>query len=142
MPPGREASQHRAHSRSSLPGEATTRGQNWRREPTALGLPAILASLPVARGVEQTANARVLADAGASVLFPEAELTAEGLVDEVSGLLVDPDRRRAMAAHTRALATPDARSDWWTSSSRSPCAPDSESAARWPLAAIRPASET
>jgi UDP-N-acetylglucosamine:LPS N-acetylglucosamine transferase len=96
MPPGREASQHRAHSRSSLPGEATTRGQNWRREPTALGLPAILAPLPVARGVEQTANARVLADAGASVLLPEAELTAEGLVDEVSGLLADPDRKKTV----------------------------------------------
>jgi Glycosyltransferase family 28 C-terminal domain len=93
MPPGREASQHRAHSRSSLPGEATTRGQNWRREPTALGLPAILAPLPVARGVEQTANARVLADASASVLLPEAELTAEGLVVVLPRNT--PSRRRA-----------------------------------------------
>ena len=40
-------------------------------ELAALGLPAILVPLPGARGDEQTANARVLADAGAAVLLPE-----------------------------------------------------------------------
>jgi UDP-N-acetylglucosamine--N-acetylmuramyl-(pentapeptide) pyrophosphoryl-undecaprenol N-acetylglucosamine transferase len=74
----------------------------------ALGLPAILVPLPGARGDEQTANARVLADAGGAVLLPEAELTPERLVREVSTLLADPERLRAMAARARRLATPDA----------------------------------
>lgn len=77
-------------------------------ELAALGLPAILVPLPGARGDEQTANARVLADAGAAVLLPEADLTPDRLVREVSALLGDPERRRTMAAHARALATPDA----------------------------------
>ncbi len=77
-------------------------------ELAALGLPAILVPLPGARGDEQTANARVLADAGAAVLLPETELTPERLVREVSHLLADPGRLRTMAAHARALAMPDA----------------------------------
>jgi UDP-N-acetylglucosamine--N-acetylmuramyl-(pentapeptide) pyrophosphoryl-undecaprenol N-acetylglucosamine transferase len=77
-------------------------------ELAALGLPAILVPLPGARGDEQTANARVLADAGAAVLLPERELTPERLVREVADLLADPGRRQTMAAHARALATPDA----------------------------------
>ena len=77
-------------------------------ELAALGLPAILIPLPGARGDEQTANARVLADAGAAVLLPEADLTADRLILEVSSLLGDTDRRRTMAARARALATPDA----------------------------------
>ncbi|HEY7141609.1 MAG TPA: undecaprenyldiphospho-muramoylpentapeptide beta-N-acetylglucosaminyltransferase [Methylomirabilota bacterium] len=77
-------------------------------ELAALGLPAILVPLPGARGDEQTANARVLADAGAAVLLPESELTPDRLVREVGVLLGDPERRRMMATHARALATPDA----------------------------------
>jgi UDP-N-acetylglucosamine--N-acetylmuramyl-(pentapeptide) pyrophosphoryl-undecaprenol N-acetylglucosamine transferase len=77
-------------------------------ELAALGLPAILVPLPGARGDEQTANARVLADAGAAVLLPEAELTPERLVREVEGLLADRDRLGTMAARARTLATPDA----------------------------------
>jgi len=77
-------------------------------ELAALGLPAILVPLPGARGDEQTANARVLADAGAAVLLPETELTPERLVREVSQLLADPGRLRTMAQHARALAMPDA----------------------------------
>jgi UDP-N-acetylglucosamine--N-acetylmuramyl-(pentapeptide) pyrophosphoryl-undecaprenol N-acetylglucosamine transferase len=77
-------------------------------ELAALGLPAILVPLPGARGDEQTANARVLADAGAAVLLPEAELTPERLVGEVRALLIEPARLRAMAERARSLATPDA----------------------------------
>jgi UDP-N-acetylglucosamine--N-acetylmuramyl-(pentapeptide) pyrophosphoryl-undecaprenol N-acetylglucosamine transferase len=77
-------------------------------ELAALGLPAILIPLPGARGDEQTANARVLADAGAAVLLPEADLTADRLIREISSLLGDIDRRRTMAARAHALATPDA----------------------------------
>ncbi len=77
-------------------------------ELAALGLPAILVPLPGARGDEQTANARVLADAGAAVLLPERELTPERLVGEVRALLAEPARLRTMAEHARSLATPDA----------------------------------
>jgi UDP-N-acetylglucosamine--N-acetylmuramyl-(pentapeptide) pyrophosphoryl-undecaprenol N-acetylglucosamine transferase len=77
-------------------------------ELAALGLPAVLVPLPGARGDEQTANARVLADAGAALLLPEAELSANRLVREVTGLLAEPARLGVMAARARALATPDA----------------------------------
>jgi UDP-N-acetylglucosamine--N-acetylmuramyl-(pentapeptide) pyrophosphoryl-undecaprenol N-acetylglucosamine transferase len=77
-------------------------------ELAALGLPAILVPLPGARGDEQTANARVLADAGAAVLLPERELTPERLVAEIRALLAEPARLRAMAERARGLSTPDA----------------------------------
>jgi UDP-N-acetylglucosamine--N-acetylmuramyl-(pentapeptide) pyrophosphoryl-undecaprenol N-acetylglucosamine transferase len=77
-------------------------------ELAALGLPSFLVPLPGARGDEQTANARVLADAGAAVLLPERELTPERLVAEIQALLGEPARLRAMAGRARALATPDA----------------------------------
>jgi UDP-N-acetylglucosamine--N-acetylmuramyl-(pentapeptide) pyrophosphoryl-undecaprenol N-acetylglucosamine transferase len=77
-------------------------------ELAALGLPSILVPLPGARGDEQTANARVLADAGAAVLLPERELTPERLIAEVRVLLGEPARLHAMAGRARTLATPDA----------------------------------
>jgi len=77
-------------------------------ELAALGLPAILVPLPGARGDEQTANARVLADADAAVLLPETDLNPDRLVREVTQLLADPARLRAMAGRARALATPNA----------------------------------
>jgi UDP-N-acetylglucosamine--N-acetylmuramyl-(pentapeptide) pyrophosphoryl-undecaprenol N-acetylglucosamine transferase len=77
-------------------------------ELAALGIPAILVPLPGARGDEQTANARVLADAGAAVLLPESELTPERLVAEVRALLGEPRRLRTMSERARSLATSDA----------------------------------
>ncbi|MGH7268011.1 MAG: UDP-N-acetylglucosamine--N-acetylmuramyl-(pentapeptide) pyrophosphoryl-undecaprenol N-acetylglucosamine transferase, partial [Candidatus Rokuibacteriota bacterium] len=53
----------------------------------AVGLPSVLVPLPGARGDEQTANARVLADAGAAVLLPEAEMDPAGLAALVAALL-------------------------------------------------------
>jgi UDP-N-acetylglucosamine--N-acetylmuramyl-(pentapeptide) pyrophosphoryl-undecaprenol N-acetylglucosamine transferase len=77
-------------------------------ELAALGLPSILIPLPGARGDEQTANARVLADAGAARLLPESQLTPERLTAEIAGLLGDPAGRAAMRDRARALARPDA----------------------------------
>jgi UDP-N-acetylglucosamine--N-acetylmuramyl-(pentapeptide) pyrophosphoryl-undecaprenol N-acetylglucosamine transferase len=77
-------------------------------ELAALGLPAILIPLPGARGDEQTANARVLADAGAALLLPERELTADRLVTLVRELLADPPRLKQMSERARSLARPDA----------------------------------
>jgi len=74
----------------------------------ALGLPAVLIPLPGARGDEQTANARILADAGAAVLLPERELTAERLVAVVHALVADPARLKTMSERARGLARLDA----------------------------------
>jgi UDP-N-acetylglucosamine--N-acetylmuramyl-(pentapeptide) pyrophosphoryl-undecaprenol N-acetylglucosamine transferase len=74
----------------------------------AVGLPAILIPLPEARGDEQTANARLLADAGAAVLLPERELSPEGLAGLARALLEDRPRLGAMAERARSLAVPDA----------------------------------
>lgn len=71
-------------------------------ELAAAGLPSILIPLPGAPGDHQTANARVLADAGAAVLVPDRELDAARLLEEVDRLMGDPGRLEAMA---RAAAT-------------------------------------
>lgn len=70
-------------------------------ELAAIGVPAILVPWPGAAEDHQTENARTLGDAGAAVVLPEAELTADRLAAEVLALLGDPDRRRAMAAAAR-----------------------------------------
>ena len=64
--------------------------------------------LPGARGDEQTANARVLADCGAAVLVPEPELTPERLVALVRQLVSDPDRLGDMGRRARTRAVADA----------------------------------
>lgn len=74
----------------------------------AWGLPSILIPLPTAAADHQTHNARVLAEAGASVMLPQAELTGEGLAQAVNGLLSDDGTRSAMANMARARGRPDA----------------------------------
>jgi UDP-N-acetylglucosamine--N-acetylmuramyl-(pentapeptide) pyrophosphoryl-undecaprenol N-acetylglucosamine transferase len=75
------------------------------------GLPAILVPYPHATGDHQASNARWMADAGAAIVVPDAELTAQRLRAEVDALLADPARLAAMAAASRALARPDAAAD-------------------------------
>jgi UDP-N-acetylglucosamine--N-acetylmuramyl-(pentapeptide) pyrophosphoryl-undecaprenol N-acetylglucosamine transferase len=77
-------------------------------ELAALGLPSVLIPLPGARGDEQTANARILADAGAAVLLPERDLTAERLVQVVNARLGDPGCLEQMGERAHSLARPDA----------------------------------
>jgi UDP-N-acetylglucosamine:LPS N-acetylglucosamine transferase len=72
------------------------------------GLPAVLVPLPGAPGDHQTKNAQALVDAGAAVLVPDAECTAERLDAELTALLADADRLRGMEQAARALARPDA----------------------------------
>ena len=72
------------------------------------GLPAVLVPYPHASADHQTANARWMAEAGAATILRDDELTPQRLRAEVDGLLADPDRLRAMAAASRALARPDA----------------------------------
>jgi undecaprenyldiphospho-muramoylpentapeptide beta-N-acetylglucosaminyltransferase len=73
-------------------------------ELAAIGVPGILVPLPGAPGDHQTANARALVDAGAAVLVPDAELTADRLVREVDALLAEPGRLAAMAEAARGAA--------------------------------------
>ena len=72
----------------------------------AWGLPNVLVPLPTAAADHQSHNAKVLADAGASLLLLQSELTPERLRDAIVGLLGDPGRRKQMAAHALARGRP------------------------------------
>lgn len=73
-----------------------------------LGKPSLLIPLPGASADEQTRNARLLAEAGAARLLPEAELTPARLAQEIRLLLADPDRLTHMGQAARQFARPDA----------------------------------
>jgi UDP-N-acetylglucosamine--N-acetylmuramyl-(pentapeptide) pyrophosphoryl-undecaprenol N-acetylglucosamine transferase len=77
-------------------------------EVAAHGRPAILVPYPYASGDHQSSNARWMAQAGAAVVVPDAELDAARLAAEVGALLGDPARLAAMGRAAAALARPDA----------------------------------
>lgn len=72
------------------------------------GLPSVLIPYPHASADHQTTNARWMADAGAAIVVPDAELTGSRLAREVGELLGDPSRLRAMADAAARVARPDA----------------------------------
>lgn len=80
-------------------------------EIAAHGKPAILVPYPHAAADHQTGNARWMTDAGAAIVIPDAELTAERLAAEVDALLDDPPALAAMASASAALARPAAAQD-------------------------------
>ena len=65
------------------------------------GLPSVLIPYPHASADHQTANARWMAEAGAAVILPDAELTPERLRAETDAVL---ERREAMSAAALAIA--------------------------------------
>jgi UDP-N-acetylglucosamine--N-acetylmuramyl-(pentapeptide) pyrophosphoryl-undecaprenol N-acetylglucosamine transferase len=73
----------------------------------AWGLPNILIPLPTAAADHQTHNARVLADAGASLLLRQSELTPDLLATTINGLLGDPSRRQQMAERALSRGRPN-----------------------------------
>jgi UDP-N-acetylglucosamine--N-acetylmuramyl-(pentapeptide) pyrophosphoryl-undecaprenol N-acetylglucosamine transferase len=77
-------------------------------EIAAAGVASVLVPYPHAVDDHQTANARFLADAGAAVLVPQSELSAEGLAELLVGF--DRVRLRDMATRARSLARPEATS--------------------------------
>jgi UDP-N-acetylglucosamine--N-acetylmuramyl-(pentapeptide) pyrophosphoryl-undecaprenol N-acetylglucosamine transferase len=77
-------------------------------ELAAAGLPSILVPYPHATGHHQDANARYMADAGAALVIPDAELDGPRLAREVGALLAAPQRMAEMANAARAVARPDA----------------------------------
>jgi UDP-N-acetylglucosamine--N-acetylmuramyl-(pentapeptide) pyrophosphoryl-undecaprenol N-acetylglucosamine transferase len=84
-------------------------GSSTCAEVAAVGVAAILVPYPYAHG-HQAANAAWLADQGAAVAVPDAELTGERLRTEVAALR--DDARRAVIANTaRGLGRPDAARD-------------------------------
>jgi UDP-N-acetylglucosamine--N-acetylmuramyl-(pentapeptide) pyrophosphoryl-undecaprenol N-acetylglucosamine transferase len=77
-------------------------------EIAAHGRPAILVPYPFASADHQTANAAWMQRAGAAVVVPDRELTAERLARQVGELLGDPAGMAGMARASAALARPDA----------------------------------
>jgi UDP-N-acetylglucosamine--N-acetylmuramyl-(pentapeptide) pyrophosphoryl-undecaprenol N-acetylglucosamine transferase len=73
----------------------------------AVGLPSILVPYPYS-GQHQWPNARYLAERGAAVIVPDAELTGARLLAEVRALLTDPGQLAMMSTAARRLAVPDA----------------------------------
>ena len=77
-------------------------------ELAAAGKPSLLVPFPEAADDHQTKNAEVLASASAAVLMPQARMTDDKLLQEVSALLSDRAALAAMGERARALAHPDA----------------------------------
>jgi UDP-N-acetylglucosamine--N-acetylmuramyl-(pentapeptide) pyrophosphoryl-undecaprenol N-acetylglucosamine transferase len=74
----------------------------------AAGKPAIFVPFPRAADDHQRRNAEAIAQAGAGVLLPQGELTAERLAELVVELFGDPARLKRMAERARALSHHDA----------------------------------
>jgi UDP-N-acetylglucosamine--N-acetylmuramyl-(pentapeptide) pyrophosphoryl-undecaprenol N-acetylglucosamine transferase len=77
-------------------------------ELAAAGLPAVLVPYPHAPGDHQTKNAGPLVRAGAAILVPDAEATADRIGPIVEELAADPERRMRMSDAARERARPDA----------------------------------
>jgi UDP-N-acetylglucosamine--N-acetylmuramyl-(pentapeptide) pyrophosphoryl-undecaprenol N-acetylglucosamine transferase len=79
------------------------------------GKPAVFIPYPFAADNHQEINAREMADAGAALVFSQADLTAAKLADALRPLITDPTRRAEMGARMKALARPLAAAtviDW------------------------------
>ncbi len=74
----------------------------------AWGIPAILVPLPTAAADHQRLNAEALAEAGAAVNLPQAELTADRIWSDIRLLAGDAARRDAMATRALERGRPDA----------------------------------
>lgn len=77
-------------------------------ELAAAGLPAILVPYPHAIDDHQTQNGQYLAEIGAAILIPQAELTPDSLAHCLHNILSSADSLRSMAQHARKKACPDA----------------------------------
>ncbi|GAA2132223.1 undecaprenyldiphospho-muramoylpentapeptide beta-N-acetylglucosaminyltransferase [Kitasatospora kazusensis] len=97
-------------------------------ELASVGLPSVLVPYPHAPHDHQTHNARVLSDAGAGVLLPDGDCTAERLASLVEPLLADPLRLAAMGRAadpgTHARAADLLAAKVLRTIGRTPCIPD------------------
>jgi UDP-N-acetylglucosamine--N-acetylmuramyl-(pentapeptide) pyrophosphoryl-undecaprenol N-acetylglucosamine transferase len=76
-------------------------------ELTLTATPAILIPYPYAAEDHQYFNARVLVEAGAAIVYREADLAMTQLQDTVLNLFQNPVHLEAMAKQSRQLAVPD-----------------------------------
>jgi UDP-N-acetylglucosamine--N-acetylmuramyl-(pentapeptide) pyrophosphoryl-undecaprenol N-acetylglucosamine transferase len=81
-------------------------GSSTLAEVTALGIPSVIVPYPHAAG-HQTANARILAEAGGARLVADEDFDADALVD-AADLLADDATRSAMADAARSQGRPGA----------------------------------
>jgi UDP-N-acetylglucosamine--N-acetylmuramyl-(pentapeptide) pyrophosphoryl-undecaprenol N-acetylglucosamine transferase len=77
-------------------------------ELTVCKKPAILVPFPFAADDHQTVNARSLVDAGAALLMPEKDLTAEKLAGQLRSLEADRTRLGRMSRASGLLGRPAA----------------------------------
>ncbi len=77
-------------------------------ELAAAGKPSLLVPFPLAADDHQRKNAEAFARVGAAAMLPEAAMTPERLLAELTGMLGDEAGLRAMEARVRLLARPDA----------------------------------
>lgn len=77
-------------------------------ELAAAGKPSLLVPFSQAADDHQRKNAEVFARTGAAAMLPEAEMTPERLLHELTAMLGDEEGLRKMAERARTLARPDA----------------------------------
>lgn len=77
-------------------------------ELAAAGLPAVLVPFPSAVDDHQTANARYLSQAGAAILLPQREFTADRLTQLLQNFITTRAQLLTMAEKARSLARPEA----------------------------------
>lgn len=73
-----------------------------------LGLPSVLVPLPGTWGDEQRKNAKILGGIGAAVVLEQSETDGDRLFEEIAALIVDPERRTAMATAAKSTSRPNA----------------------------------
>jgi UDP-N-acetylglucosamine--N-acetylmuramyl-(pentapeptide) pyrophosphoryl-undecaprenol N-acetylglucosamine transferase len=89
----------------------TRAGANTIAELCAWGIPSVLVPLPTSAADHQAHNARALAAAGASILLPQSELTAESLHATVNELRARPAVMMNMAQTAVLRGKPTAAAD-------------------------------
>jgi UDP-N-acetylglucosamine--N-acetylmuramyl-(pentapeptide) pyrophosphoryl-undecaprenol N-acetylglucosamine transferase len=83
-------------------------GASSTAELAAVGRASVLVPYPFATDDHQTANAQAFVEAGASVLMPDKDCTAESLAQLLQKLLADAPRRAEMEQAALSLAKPHA----------------------------------
>ncbi len=86
----------------------TRAGASTLAELCVWGLPSILIPLPTAAADHQMRNAEAMAEAGASIMLKQGDLSGERLGREVSAILQDPALRQAMSEAARSRGRPHA----------------------------------
>ena len=82
-------------------------GSSSCNEIAAAGVPCILIPSPNVTDNHQEKNARALEVKGGAVVLLETECTGQRLMDEITGILADPQRQAAMRTALQSMSVPD-----------------------------------